>query len=95
MAKTSTASRSNPNSAVDEFVAAATRQAKAEGIAVSTLSLALLNDGKDLARLANGGDIGTRKLERARALLAQRQAQAPRHDDGRYHPPRVKPKTPR
>lgn len=40
----------------------------------SRLSTLLFNDGKELDRIARGGDIGARRLGRAAALLAEWQA---------------------
>lgn len=58
---------------VDAFVERAKAFAADAELKLSTLSLYLLNDGKDLDRLAEGGDIGTRKLARAVAELDRRE----------------------
>jgi len=58
----------------ETFLKRAKAHAAAAGIKLSTLSLYLMNDGKGLSRIDEGGDIGTRQLERAEAILAKREA---------------------
>lgn len=50
---------------LEEFMTRCTALAEKRGWKRSTLSTRLFNDGSRLDQLANGKDIGTRRLERA------------------------------
>lgn len=57
---------------ISSFIAACDTYAARKGWRGRTrLSTLLLGDGKDLDRIANGGDIGARRLERVSAKLAE------------------------
>lgn len=45
--------------------------AEAKGISLSTLSTNLLNGGTQLKRIADGGDLNTRKFEQAMSWLSE------------------------
>jgi hypothetical protein len=51
------------------LISATERYAKREGIAVSTASTRIFNDGKVIERLKRGGDITTRRFNRAMATM--------------------------
>lgn len=54
----------------DQLVVASTAYAAATGIKLSTLSTRLLNGGMQLKRIADGGDLNTRKFEEAMSWLS-------------------------
>lgn len=58
---------------VEQFIIRARRYAEAEGIAISTASTRIFNDGKLLDRLINGASITTRRLNAAMTYLDQHQ----------------------
>lgn len=57
-------------SQLSDFLARAERYAEASGLSLSTVSRKLLNDGKGLARLKEGGQCTLKTLEEASARLA-------------------------
>ena len=54
---------------ISEFVARAEKYARESGQSLSTLSRKLLNDGKGLSRLKDGGQCTLKTLETAQAKL--------------------------
>ena len=55
---------------IDQFLELVDAYAAATGLAESTISTKLLNDGKGIARLRDGKDIGVRKVEEKLAWLS-------------------------
>lgn len=69
---------------LQRFLEDADRYAKAAGLERSSVSLYILNDGKGLDRLHDGGRISTEVLDRASAVLEERVGQLPADKLERY-----------
>jgi len=65
-----------PMTQISDFVTKAESFAKASGQSLSTVSRKLLNDGKGLARLKDGGQCTLKTLERAQKKLRQLEAES-------------------
>lgn len=55
---------------IDQFLTTVDAYAQATGLAEATVATRLFNDGKGIARLREGRDIGVRKLEEKLAWLS-------------------------
>lgn len=60
-----------PQDLRSQLVIVSRRYAEATGISLSTLSTRLLNGGMQLKRIADGGDLNTRKFEQAMSWLSE------------------------
>lgn len=72
----------------DQLLACADAYVAAMGIAPATLSTWLFNDGRRLARMAGGGDIGTVHFERVMGWFADHWPETARWPDGVPRRPR-------